>query len=229
MHGIYLSVKNDTEGFRLPVNPEDVEVSIKGDGEGFKIAKLGSINIPKDVELDDYTLESFFPAQNVYYAVAEFQEPEKYIEKLKRWQKEKLPVRYIYVKGSFTINELTTIELFTYKESFGSEDVTYKLSLKKYVPFGPQKLEVVKPKAVKSASSTSMSKPSAVKKNAPPRENNKAQPQTYSLVKGDSLWKVAQRVYKDGNRYKEIAKLNGIKASDYRRLPIGLKIKLPPK
>ena len=229
MHGIYLSVKNDTEGFRLPVNPEDVEVSVKGDGEGFKIAKLGSINIPKDVELDDFTLESFFPAQNVYYAVAEFQEPEKYIEKLKRWQLEKIPVRYIYVKGSFTINELTTIELFTYKESFGSADVTYKLSLKKYVPFGPKKMELKKPPATVGTKTTSSPKQAVVKKTAPPRQNSKPVPQTYSLVRGDSLWKVAQRVYKDGSRYKEIAKLNGIKESDYRRLPIGLKIKLPPK
>ncbi|KQL37123.1 LysM peptidoglycan-binding domain-containing protein [Psychrobacillus sp. FJAT-21963] len=224
--GIYLSVKNDSEGFRLPVNPEEVEVVIKGDGEGFKIAKLGSINIPKDVELEEFPLESFFPAQDYHFLVAEFREPIFYIEKLKRWQKQKLPVRYIFVEGSFTINEMTTIESFTYKETFGSEDVPFKLSLKKYVPFGPKKMEIKKPKAVKGVTTN---KPAVVKKNTPPRQNSKPQPQTYSLVKGDSLWKVAQKFLDNGNRFDEIAKLNGIKASDYRKLPIGLKLKLPAK
>lgn len=224
MHGIYLSVKNDTEGFRLPNNPENVEVSIKGDGEGFKIAKLGSINIPKDVELAEFSLESFFPAQSYHFLVAEKFEPEYYIEKLKRWQKEKLPVRYIYVDGSFAINELTTIESFTYGEAFGSGDVNFKLTLKKHVPFGPKKMEVKKP-TVKSPTA----KAKVVKKNTPPRQNTKPQPQTYSLVKGDSLWKVAQKHLGGGNRFEEIAKLNGIKPSQYRKLPIGLKLKLPPK
>lgn len=220
--GIYLSVKNDSEGFRLPVNPEDVEVGIKGDGEGFKISKLGSINIPKDVELDEYPLESFFPAQNYHFLDAEFNEPIFYIEKLSRWQKEKLPVRYIYVNGSFTINEMTTIENFTYKESFGSEDVPFKLSLKKYVSFGPKKMVVKKPTAAAP-------KAAVVKKNAPPRQNAKAQPKTYSMVAGDSLWKIAQKQLGNANRYGEIAKLNGIKESQYRKLPIGLKLKLPAK
>lgn len=228
MHGIYLSVKNNSEGFRLPVNPEEVEVSVKGDGEGFKIAKLGSINIPKDVELDEFSLESFFPAREAHYALSEFIKPEIYVEKLRRWQKEKLPVRYIYVNGSFTINELTTIESFTYKETFGIEDVDYKIALKKYVMFGPKKLELKKPKAVKGTSSIATKKV-AVKKKAPPRQNSKEQPKTYSLVAGDSLWKVAQKYLGSGNRFAEIAKLNGIKASDYRKLPIGLKLKLPAK
>ncbi|UAW07798.1 peptidoglycan-binding domain-containing protein [Psychrobacillus phage PVJ1] len=228
MRGIYFSVNNDKEGFRLPHNPETVSVSIKGDGEGFKIAKLGSVNIPKDVELEEFSLESFFPTQNYYFLVAEFREPSYYIEKFTKWQKEKLPVRYIYVEGSFAINELVTIEKFDYDETGGDSDVNFKLSLKKYVPFGPKKMEVKKPPAT-SAKSTTKPKPAVVKKAAPPRQNSKPQPQTYSLVKGDSLWKVAQKHLGSGNRFGEIAKLNGIKESDYRKLPIGLKLKLPPK
>lgn len=221
-YGIYLSVKNDTEGFRLPINPEEVEVKVKGNGEGFKIAKLGSVNIPTDVDLDEFPLESFFPGRDYHFLVAEFQKPEVYIEKLRRWQREKLPVRYIYVNGSFAINELTTIENFSFKEAFGTTDVPFQLTLKKYVPFGPKKMVVKKPNATFTVASV-------VKKDTPSRQDTKPIPKTCSLVKGDSLWKVAQKFLGSGNRFLEIAKLNGIKPSEYRRLPIGLKLKLPAK
>lgn len=221
-YGIYLSVKNDAEGFRLPQNPEEVEVKIKGNGEGFKISKLGSVNIPMDVELEEFPLESFFPGQDYHFLVADFQKPEVYIEKLRRWQREKIPVRYIYVNGSFAINELTTIESFTIKETFGTTDVPFQLTLKKYVPFGPQKMVVKKPVSISSVATV-------VKKTTPPRQDTKPTPKTYSLVKGDSLWKVAQKFLGAGNRFNEIAKLNGMKPSEYRKLPIGLKLKLPAK
>ncbi len=67
-----------------------------------------------------------------------------------------------------------------------------------------------------------------VKKEAP-RENPKPVPQTYSLVKGDSLWKIAQKYTGNGANYKALQSLNGIKDSDLRRLPIGLKVKIPPE
>lgn len=220
-YGIYLSINNDTEGFRLPINPEKVEVVMKGGGEGFKVSKLGAVNVPQDVELEEFTIESFFPAQEYNFSLDGQQRPEFYIEKLKKWFKDRTPVRYIYVNGSFSINVITTIEEFTYDEQFGSSDVNYKLFLKQYKPFGPQKMTVKK--------TSTGNKPVAVKKKTPPRQNPKPQYKTYSLVKGDSLWKVAQKFLHSGTRYPEIAKLNNIKESDYRRLPIGLKLKLPPK
>lgn len=227
MRGIYFSVKNDTEGFRLPVNPATVNVKNAGDGESFKIAKLGSVNVPKDVELKEFDIESFFPAQPYHFLETDFREPTFYIEKFEKWMVDKEPVRYIYVDGSFAINELVTIESFAYDETFGTTDVNYTLALKKYVPFGPKKLKVAKPATSTAPKSKSTSKP-AVKKETPPPQNKKTVPQTYTLVKGESLWKVAQKYTGNGNNYPELAKLNGIKPSQYRKLPIGLKLKIPP-
>ncbi|MFJ8099410.1 LysM peptidoglycan-binding domain-containing protein [Lysinibacillus sp. NPDC096212] len=226
MRGIYFSAKNDSEGFRLPVNPADVNVKNAGDGETFKISKLGSVNVPKDVELKEFDFECFFPGQNYHFLETSFREPSFYIEKLEKWMREKEPVRYIYADGSFSINELVTIESFPYKESYGSSDVDYTLALKKYVPFAPKKLKVAQPKPATNASTDNPKQ--AVKKDVPPPQNQKTVPQTYTLVKGDSLWKVAQKYTGNGNNYLELAKLNGIKPSQYRKLPIGLKLKIPP-
>lgn len=226
MRGIYFSVKNDSEGFRLPVNPQIVNAKNEGDGETFKIANLGSVNVPKDVELKEFDIECFFPSQDYHFLETDFVEPTYYIEKLEKWMTDKEPVRYIYVDGSFSINELVTIESFVYDESFGSADVNYTLALKKYVPFAPKKLKVAKPKPASTAST--QKKAPAVKKKSPAPQNKKTVPQTYSLVRGDSLWKVAQKYTENGNSFKELATLNNIKPSQYRKLAIGLKLKIPP-
>ena len=208
---------NDQEMFRLPVNPEKVNAKTEGDGEEFTIAKLGRVNVPKDKKLSSFSLESFFPAQPTHYSETVFKEPKYYIDLLEKWMRNKQPIRYIYVNGSFTINELVTIERFEYDESFGSEDVNFSLELKTYVPFAPKKMQVVK----KQTSSA------VVKKNAPSRPNTKPKPTTYTLKAGDNLWKVAKLYTGNGNRYPELQKLNGIKDSQLRKLPIGLVLKIP--
>lgn len=46
-----------------------------------------------------------------------------------------------------------------------------------------------------------------------PNENNEEKPETtisYTVKKGDSLWKIAQTMLNDGSRYKEIAEKNNI-------------------
>ncbi|EKN67500.1 LysM peptidoglycan-binding domain-containing protein [Schinkia azotoformans] len=226
MHGIIFSAKNDSERFHLPVNPEKVNVKIEGDGETFKIAKLGSVNIPKDVELKEFSLESFFPSQEYHFLETDFFEPSYYIEKLENWMEKKEPIRYIYVNGSFTINELVTIESFQYDESFGSEDVNFSLSLKKFVPFAPKKVIIVS-KTVANKD-VAVAQVTAVKNQVPPRQNQPPIPKTYSLITGDSLWKVAQKYTGNGNNYRELQQLNGISDSQLRKLPVGLKLKIPP-
>jgi LysM repeat protein len=220
MHGIYLSANNDKEGFRLPVNPEKIGVVSSGDGEEFTISKTGNVNIPKDTKLETYSFESFFPSQNYSFVVTNFREPQIYVSLIKKWQARKLPIRFIYTNGSFVINELVTIEEFPHDETAGSADVNFSLSLKRYVPFGPKKMKVVISNKLPAK---------VIKKNQPVRQNKRPALRVYTLVRGDSLWKVAQKFLGNGVRYREIQKLNGIKDSQLRKLQIGMKIKLPKK
>ena len=49
---------------------------------------------------------------------------------------------------------------------------------------------------------------------------------THTIVKGDSLWDIAQKYYGDGNKYKLIMKANNI--SDPNALTVGQVLKIPP-
>lgn len=49
----------------------------------------------------------------------------------------------------------------------------------------------------------------------------------YTVVSGDTFWKIAQKFYGDGERWPEIADAN--KITDPRRLSVGTKLEIPPK
>ncbi|KYG90783.1 peptidoglycan-binding protein [[Bacillus] sp. KCTC 13219] len=227
MIGIYLSAKNDKEGFRIPVNPPELPFKQDADGEEFQIATIGTVNVPKPMKLQEFTFSSFFPATNTHYAETQFVEPKKYIDQINKWMADETVIRFVFVGGSFTVNVQVTIQSFEYKQQFGTADVDYTISFKKYVPFGFKKMEIAK-KPVAAVKSTDKKPVKVVKKQAQ-RENPKTVPQTYSLVRGDSLWKIAQKYTGNGANYKALQSLNGIKDSDLRRLPIGLKVKIPPE
>ena len=50
-------------------------------------------------------------------------------------------------------------------------------------------------------------------------------PQLYTVVAGDDLWKIAQRLYKSGYNWVDIARVNNLKNPDM--LVIGTKLKIP--
>lgn len=49
--------------------------------------------------------------------------------------------------------------------------------------------------------------------------DERTEPSTYTVQKGDTLWAIARRLYSDGTRWKEIARKNGI--SDPKMLQAG--------
>jgi len=48
---------------------------------------------------------------------------------------------------------------------------------------------------------------------------------TYTVVKGDTLWSIARKVYGDGQRWQDIAAANGI--TDAKKLRVGQELILP--
>ncbi|MGE6261100.1 LysM peptidoglycan-binding domain-containing protein [Heyndrickxia sporothermodurans] len=216
-YGIWLSSNQDKEGFQIPVNPSEIEIKDGLDSKTYNISKLGEINLVKGVKLKEISFESFFPLNHYPFVETDKKlSPQKYVNDIKKWMESKQPIHFIFVGHSLTINMLATIESFTTKEVSGAiGDIEYSISLKKYQPFAAKKVKIKK------------GKKKTTKKQK--RSDTKQSPKTYKLVKGDSLWKVAKKFLGNPLRWTEIQKLNKIPTSKLRKLPIGLKIKLPPK
>lgn len=51
----------------------------------------------------------------------------------------------------------------------------------------------------------------------------------YVVQEGDNLWRIATAKLGDGNRYKEISKLNADILKDEHNIPIGMRLKLPSR
>ena len=58
-------------------------------------------------------------------------------------------------------------------------------------------------------------------------KDSKDTSKTHVLQKGETLWSLAVKFYKDGSKYEKIAKANGISEKEFNKLPIGKKIIIP--
>jgi LysM repeat protein len=230
-YGFFLSFNNLQDIFRLPVNPETLEIKEAGDGKSYTIVDFGEINAIAHPKLTEITIESIFPAQRYPFVLVpetgpnRLRRPFEYVEMIKKWMESRRPIRFVFsgIKGSdssgeqssghdFALNMAASIESFSWKLVAGSSgDIEFSLSLKKYVFYQALAVKVVKGEA----------------KAEQKRASDKKPPSTYTMKAGDNLWKIAQKVLGDGQKYKVIQKLNGISDDELRKLPVGKVLKMP--
>jgi hypothetical protein len=196
--------------------------------EGQTVTELSDM----DRGLATYNIEGIFPnhywkgegsqVYPPYLAGFEVLRPMRYVEYIMKWWETKRPIRFIFVGGNayvggdgHTVAEINTpasIEGFEWKEVAGSPgDIQYALQLKEYRFYAARKVQPTG--AAQTAAQT--------------RPDDRVPPRTYTLVAGDNLWKVAQKVLGDGSRWREIQRLNGITDAQIRSLPVGMVLKLP--
>ncbi|XOQ44303.1 MAG: LysM domain-containing protein [Clostridium sp.] len=211
----------DNATYRLPTNPEQIEISSAQAIEKYEILKLGQIAVPTHMELKEYTFECEFPHNPLHYVETsgEFKDPDFYINLFQRWRDEKTPVRFIASNGiGEDINTLVLIEELTTIEKAGEEGDKYvSFKLLEYREFGKKSVVVVQP-----ATNTA-----TVKKEEPAPKVNPKSNGVHVVQSGDTLWAIAKKYYGNGAQYTKIFNANKDKIKNPNLIYPGQKLTIP--
>ena len=187
---------------QLPVNPESIEITSNSSNTVTDTIGMGEVNSIGFQKLKELSISSFFPKRynrEMYiHTGGQFNEPQFYIDLFEEIKKSRQPFRLIITE--LDINMLVCIEEFKVKYEYGTDDVTYTLSLKEFKRMQIQTLS--------NLSNIELNKIFSLSRNGNgtsiERDNNRKPPKTYLVQPGDSLWQIARIIYGDGQRWSDI-------------------------
>jgi len=176
------------EKLRLPVLPEQLDVSNNLANESVKVSKFGEVTFINEPGAKTISFSSHFPKKHSPLAEYKgFLSPENAILKIEKWMKAKKTVQFL-VTGT-KINFTCSIENFSHRE--GEKDIgdrDFDLTLKEYQTASPRK--------IKQKKKTKKKRPS------------KPAPKMYTVKKGDTLWHIAGRFYGNSQEWRKIWNAN---------------------
>ena len=148
--GIFLTDYKKSKTIQLPVNPAELKLKYEGDNSSQSVVNLGEINRLGNLKLVGTTIESTFPCDTTtYLADDNLQEPQFYINFIKKIQKAKGHMQFVVANTKISMP--MTIENFEYGFADGyDEEYVYTLDLKQYREFAATKVSKSKKKKKKS-------------------------------------------------------------------------------
>ena len=199
---IYLGT--DTDKIRFPVVPSTIGVSRSNNIDTQSVLKLGEVPIFNGTSLKTIELTSFFPNQEYSFCdYTGFMKPYEFSYKIQKWMYEGKPLRIIITDSPTNMQCL--IQQFDTVEQDGTRDLYFTLSLIEYRP--------VKVTDLNSNSSNNLSSDNSqnISRESEPVTDLNNQQKSHKVVKGDSLWDIAQKYYGNGNLYTKIKEANKVK------------------
>ena len=194
--------KTKDKAIRLPVIPAEFERVIGADYETNNIIGLGDIAIFNSNGLAQLSLSSFFPNHEYSFnAYSNVPKPYDMVSHFKEWKNKGTVVRVILTGTD--INQEMYITDFTYGEKDGTGDVYYSMDLLEYRP-------ITIPTITENTSTNTQntSRPTDNNNNNSNKNNTNNTQKTHKVVKGDSLWAIAQKYYGKGSLYPKIKEAN---------------------
>ena len=209
---------------RLPVNPESNAYSSPFTYEDYEVEARGEVTAIGRRGLEEFTLSSFLPRDynEVYCEYGAIPNPSNCINWLKDMRNTRKPVQLI-VTGAGGVNLPVTIrDMQIEPERAGSPgDIYYTITLKEF-------RDVVVTVVDTSKKPAAPTNPNAQKRPSSPTAP--AQVKTYTVVSGDSLWKIAARkdVYGAGAQWRKIYDANkSTIGGNPDKLVVGQKLVIP--
>lgn len=194
---LYLK-ENDSNVLRFPVTPSEVICETSANISTESINDLGNVSLFSGVELKSIPIDSFFPNKDYSFCTYNnIEKPYELVRKLETWQNNGTKLRYIVSDGYTNIPVM--INSLTYQEQDGTGDVYFSLSLIEY-----KEIKLNKTTSIDNSNSTNNTTNRPTENAPTPSGENK----THKVVKGDSLWSIAQKYYGDGSKYTKIKEAN---------------------
>ena len=216
-YSVYLKISG--KKYKLPVNPEEIKKTQKLSIEKYQVLKSGQVSVPKFPELWTYEFSCELPHQEVHYMESGSRaDPDRYIRAITKSQKKKKPVQLIYSNGETDDESVKVlIETCTITEKAGEEGDKYlSLSFVQYKAPSKKYVAVVTPTATVAQPQTPQPENPAVE-----------QGKTYTVQKGDTLWKIAKQFYGNGNQYPKIVSANSDKIKNPNLIYPGQTFSIP--
>ena len=191
---IYLGTDNDK--IRFPVVPSSIGVSRSNNIDTQSVLKLGEVPIFNGTSLKTIELTSFFPNQEYSFCdYVGFMKPYEFSDKIQKWMYEGKPLRIIVTDSPTNMQCL--IQQFDTSEQDGTRDLYFTLNLIEYRPI---EIPVIKIDTNTSNTSNNTTRPT--------EQTNNTTQKVHKVVKGDSLWAIAQKYYGKGSLYPKIKEAN---------------------
>lgn len=195
---VYLK-ENEENILDFPVTPSEVGCEFSNEISIEKINGLGEVSIYSGVNLKSTEISSFFPNHYATYCnYVDIKKPYEYVRMIEKWMHKGAKLRLIVADTHTNIQVI--VNNFSYNEVFGTRDVYFSLSLVEY-------------KDIKINKTTTSNDDTGTENNTdrPTEDKQENQSKTHTVVKGDSLWSIAQKNYGDGSKYPQIKEKNKAK------------------
>ena len=203
---IYLGTDNDK--IRFPVVPSTIGVNRSNNIDTQSVLKLGEVPIFNGTSLKTIELTSFFPNQEYSFCdYTGFMKPYQFSEKIQKWMYEGKPLRIIVTDSPTNMQCL--IQQFDTVEQDGTRDLYFTLNLVEYRPIEVPNLS--NNNASSSSTSNSSNNSQNTSRPSETSTNSNNQQKSHKVVKGDSLWDIAQKYYGNGSLYPKIKEANKTK------------------
>jgi nucleoid-associated protein YgaU len=193
----HLSYNNGAERLWLPVSPPSIRISSTHGYQDVEAAQLGEYTVIGKRKSSEYSFSSFFPRDYnpAFCAYTPVPNPWDCVEMVDRWMRSGNPMR-LTIAGT-PINAAVTIREFNYEPERGGSpgDIYYDIAFKEFLFVDYRRVSYEATNATIMSATTT-------------RPDTEVPPSEYVVVDGDSLWKIAHRVYSDGDRWREIYSAN---------------------
>lgn len=201
-YSVYLKISG--KKYKLPVNPEQIKKTQKLNVEKYQVLRSVQVSIPTYAELWSYEFSDCeLPHRDIHYMEpGSNANPDKYIRAITKAQKNKLPIQLIYSNGETDDESVKVlIDSCSIAEKAGEEGDKYlSLSFLQYKAPNKKYMAVVTPTAT-------VAQPQVQQPANPAVEQGK----TYTVQKGDTLWKIAKQFYGNGALNTKIVSANSDK------------------